>query len=81
MRGWSRDAYEAALGELVDRGWAARDGETFGITEVGRTVRDRAEAQTDAFFYAPWSALSESEIADLGGLLACIRDTLAPPLG
>jgi hypothetical protein len=77
-RGYSCDSYGAALQELIARGWVSEQDGSFRITERGKAVRSEAEATTDRYFFAPWSALTPTEIGDLGELLAQVRDALRP---
>ena len=77
-RGYSRDSYASALQGLITRGWVVEQDGAFRITEQGRALRDDAEATTDRTFFAPWSSLTPTERADLGGLLTQARDTLRP---
>lgn len=76
-RGYSRMEYAAALDELVLRGWVenVRDSK-YHLTAQGRVIRDDAETLTDAYFYAPWKILSESEAQDVQRLLLDMRDRL-----
>jgi hypothetical protein len=40
------------------------------------TNGEEAEAQTDEYFFAPWSCLKESELAELSSLASQLRDGL-----
>lgn len=53
-RGWSDDAWAAAVSVLRDRGWVTPDGL---LTEAGRSHRQRVEDLTDATSMAPWQRL------------------------
>lgn len=53
-RGWSRDAWDAAVAALADRGLVDADG---GLTDAGRRHRDEVEAATDELALAPWAHL------------------------
>jgi len=75
-RGYAREAYAAALDELVERDWIAQDGETWQLTASGRAVREQAEEATDRYFYAAWACLSETETAELRDLLIRFREGL-----
>ncbi len=77
-RGYTRDDYAAAVDELVHRGWVSAGEEGLDLTAEGRTVREEAERATDAYFYGPWSVLSEAELAELQTLLTGLRDGLLP---
>ena len=73
----SEEGYAAALQSLVEKGWLAPAGDdgVFEITEAGRSVRQHAEDETDRMYYVAWQALNEAEIAELGDLLARMRDS------
>lgn len=64
-RGYSVADYAVALEELRARGWAAKSESGWEPTEEGRAVRAAAEAQTDAYFYAPWADLSPADVLAL----------------
>jgi hypothetical protein len=49
-----------ALQDLVARGWLEETADNpghFALTTEGARIRETAEQQTDAYFYAPWKAL------------------------
>lgn len=75
-RGFTREDYAAAVDELVRRGWVSVSADGLALTAEGRAVREEAERMTDAYFYRPWSVLSEAETADLRALLTGLRDGL-----
>ena len=77
-RGYTREAYQSALGDLIGRGWvrAASEG-AFEVTEVGHQIREEAEAATDRNFYTPWQVLNDAEVTDLKELLTRLRAALA----
>jgi hypothetical protein len=68
-RGYREADYQAALAELVERGWLKREGEEFHFNDAGYAARQAAEQKTDEYFYAPWDVLDEAEIAELQRLL------------
>jgi hypothetical protein len=79
-RGYSPAEYAVALASLTERGWLA-EGDlpaSYQVTAQGRDVRETVEQQTDAYFYAPWSCLSDAEIATLADLLRQFQVGLAP---
>lgn len=76
-RGYSRDVYAAAFAELRARGWLAGPDDAPQLTEAGHEARGQLEARTDDLFFRPWSALSETELADLIPLAHTTRDALA----
>ena len=69
-RGWSDDAWAAAVDALQRRGWLATDGT---VTASGREHRDEIEHRTDDLAAAPWTMLTDAEaehIATVGGQLS-----------
>lgn len=75
-RGYERGDYEAALADLVGKGWVIRKGDVHSVTAEGKALRDKIEAKTDRLFDAAWAALSADEMVKLGELLARTRDEL-----
>jgi hypothetical protein len=75
-RGYTADDYKAAMDEFIAVGWITADGDTYAITEAGKAMREGVEALTDKTYFAPWTALSEAEIDELGALLTTLRDAL-----
>lgn len=76
-RGYDESEYAGALADLARRGWlAATDTERYTVTAAGRAAHAEAEARTDTYFYAPWTTLSDDEVAELHALLRHFRDTL-----
>lgn len=77
-RGHTQASYAKTLEELVDRGWAVREGAGYRASERGDRIRREAEELTDHYFYAPWACLDQDETDELRGLLERLRDGLAP---
>jgi hypothetical protein len=77
-RGYTRAEYGDALSELVRRGWIEHDDAagTYLVTAAGRATRAEVERLTDQYFYAPWSCLTEAEIAMAHNLLIRLREGL-----
>lgn len=75
-RGHSLWVYADALAVLRQRGYIAGDDERLTITPAGKYFRDHVEADTDRYFFAPWSCLSISEKSELGNLLDKMRGGL-----
>ncbi len=78
LRGYSREAYAAAIQELIDRGWVTGSPAGYVVTDEGRGVREEALATRDAYFYRPWDCLSADELTELRGLLERTCEALAP---
>jgi hypothetical protein len=72
-RGHSLWVYADALAVLRERGYITGDDDAFSITPTGKYFRDRVEADTDRYYFSPWSCLSNSEKAELGNLLEKMR--------
>jgi len=75
-RGHSSDTYRSALQVLRDRGFVTGPDQAPWVTGAGRVFRNVIEADTDKLFYLPWVCLSESEMSEMFGLLARMRDGL-----
>ncbi|MFJ3513294.1 MULTISPECIES: hypothetical protein [unclassified Streptomyces] len=66
-RGWEESDLDAATGRLRERGILGADG---GLTDEGKAVRERLEADTDRLDAAPYEHLGEqglARLAELGG--------------
>jgi DNA-binding PadR family transcriptional regulator len=70
-RGHDEAAYQKAFADLAAKGWIEPGPEpgTYQLTDLGRQVREKAEAETDRLFYAPWATLSEEDRTLLAKLL------------
>ena len=68
-RGWSNDAWYAALERLQQRSWVDDDAT---LTPSGQQHRDRVERQTDELAAAPWALLDDQQV----GFLAAIGKEL-----
>ncbi len=76
FRGYGLDEYTAVLQDCVQRGWlAAKDG-TYTVTTAGKQLCQNVEETTDSIFYAPWSALNNSDLTELNTLLMAMSQTL-----
>lgn len=75
-RGHTREGYEQAIGELVERGWLTEDAGEYQVTPSGKEIRQEAEDATDRYFFAPWAVLSQTELEELKVLLHSLRDGL-----
>ena len=77
-RGYDEAAYTAALADLVARGWiTVNDGGNAVLTAAGSDVRERAEKQTDRYFFRPWLVLNQAESETLWQLMASAQEKLA----
>lgn len=75
-RGFTAKEYQVAMADLIKRGWVTRDIEQYCLTELGEKVREAAEADTDGYFYRPWSCLSDKAIRDLEKQLTRLKTVL-----
>jgi hypothetical protein len=75
-RGHPRQVYAQALAELRERGFIEGPDSAPQVTEAGRAFRDRVEADTDRYFFAPWACLDDAAKAELADLLTRLRDGL-----
>lgn len=77
-RGHSLAVHQAALAELIDRGWVqAADDEAYALTSAGRAVRESAEAETERNYYSPWAVFDQKQLADLRDRLTQLKAGLA----
>ena len=74
-RGWSDEVWDAEQSDLVDRGLLDSDGL---ITAEGRDAIDRAERLTNRLAAEPWSALSNSRLAEVAAALSPVAEACAP---
>jgi Mn-dependent DtxR family transcriptional regulator len=78
-RGYDEDAYAAALDDLADRGWIAKEDGKYVATEKGRKLRLEAEDATDRYFDAAWAVLTEAEMEGVKGLMEKLADAVKLP--
>jgi hypothetical protein len=64
-RGWSDQAWAAAVGAVQQRGWLDDSG---ALTTAGMAHRAAIEQRTDDLAAAPWAVLSDVEAEQLGAL-------------
>jgi len=75
-RGHTREEYQQALEELVQRGWLTEEGGEYHVTQEGSVIRQEAEDATNCYFFAPWAVLSQEELEGLRTSLHSLRDGL-----
>jgi hypothetical protein len=78
FRGYEVDDYEVAIQAAIEIGWveAADISGMFYPTQKGLELRGQVEQLTDEYFFRPWSALTDGELAELHDLLMQLRDQL-----
>lgn len=75
-RGHSPGVYVDAADELEKLGYLEGLDDHLALTEKGQQFRDAVEADTDKYFFAPWSGFNEEERDELERLLSRARDGL-----
>ena len=78
-RGFTREETEAAVQDLLGRGWIqpAEDPGKYQVTGSGKTMRQEAEDLTDKYFFAAWDSLSESELQEIHTLTTKAQEYFA----
>lgn len=76
FRGITSDEYAHLLRELTELGWIEESEGAYQLTAEGERIREEAEALTNQYFFAPWSCLNETELAELANLASQLRDGL-----
>jgi Helix-turn-helix family len=74
MRGWTDEAWDAALARLAERGWLGADGE---LTSAGRTAHAAVENATDWAAARPWARLGTEATAEIAALLTPLAQACA----
>lgn len=64
-RGFYTEDWQSALDDLDKRAWITRDSDKYSVTDEGLSVAHDVEQLTDAYFYAPWDALSDDAYNEL----------------
>jgi ribosomal protein S19E (S16A) len=74
VRNYGEEDYQAALDELVEKGWIEAGDEGFVVTEDGKKIRDDAEEDTNTNYFIPWKVFSDSELVQLEKLLKELKE-------
>lgn len=69
------DEYQKFLDQLVERGWAEAGDKGYQVTEAGKEIREKAEKDTDTFYFGPWKVLSDEDLATLKELLTDLKES------
>lgn len=77
-RGFNPAEHDDALADLVRRGWVDLERADYLLTRLGKEIREAVEAETDRYFYRPWTCLSVHEIASLKKQMIQLSDSLKP---
>lgn len=75
-RGHAPQVYAKALAELREWGYVEGPDDAPRVTKSGRVFREQVERDTDRYFFAPWSCLSNADQVEMAGLLTRLRDGL-----
>lgn len=78
FRGYDVEDYEVAVQAAAEIGWIEATGVpgAFRPTQLGKELREQAENMTNAYFYRPWSVMTQKELDELYDLLTKLRDGL-----
>lgn len=68
-RNHTLEDYQQAFDALVERGWLKKVAGEYKVTAEGKAVREQAEADTNANFFAPFDTLNSEELDQLQTLL------------
>jgi len=75
-RGHLTQVYAGALAELRKLGFLEGPDAGPRLTESGKSFREKIEQDTDRYFFAPWSCLTDAEKVEMAGLATRLRDGL-----
>jgi Helix-turn-helix family len=64
-RGFYTEDWQAALDELIENGWLMKNDSEYAVTDMGNSVKADVGEKTDAYFFASWSILSNTEYDEL----------------
>jgi DNA-binding MarR family transcriptional regulator len=78
FRGYQAEDYAAAIGKLVDMGWVEAQDDHYQVTDQGRQVREESEELTNKYYSKAFTALPETELKALNGLLETLAAEIAP---
>ena len=78
FRGYDTEDFEIAVQAAMELGWVEEGNhpDAFRLTGPGKQLREHAEQDTNEYFFAPWSVLTQEEIAELHELLTRLYETL-----
>ncbi len=74
VRGWTDEAWEAALRRLTDRGWVSADG---ALTSTGRDAHAAVEDATDRAAARPWARLGPETTTEVAKVLTPVAQACA----
>jgi hypothetical protein len=74
FRGYDMEDFDIALQAAMQIGWVQPGNrpDKFCLTPEGIKLREQAEQDTNEYFYAPWSVLTQKDIEELYGLLTSL---------
>jgi hypothetical protein len=74
VRGWTDEAWQAALARLTARGWIGAAG---GLTDAGREAHAAVEQSTDRAAARPWARIGPEATAELAKILTPLAQACA----
>jgi len=74
VRGWTDEAWDAALSRLAARGWLGAHGE---VTSSGREAHAAVENATDGAAARPWARLGPEASAEIANVLMPLAQACA----
>lgn len=75
-RGHPKKVYIDALKELKAKEYISGSRKMLRLTEEGKLIRDRVEADTERYFFKPWACLTETEKEKMAVILTDLREGL-----
>jgi DNA-binding PadR family transcriptional regulator len=74
-RNYTEEEFSMALDQLVELGWVEEGSEGYQLTSSGKELREKAEEDTNSFYFNPWMVLSDQDVDLLGDLLTELKET------
>jgi hypothetical protein len=75
FRSYTEEEYQEALDQVVVLGWSEAGEGGYQLTDRGKEIRDKAEQDTNEFYFGPWKALSDQDLEKLKELLTELKET------
>ncbi|MCP4142546.1 MAG: hypothetical protein GY755_20090 [Chloroflexi bacterium] len=75
FRNYTAEDYAKALDELKALGWIDVGDDGYVITDIGKKMREDAEAATNRNYFLPWASLSNVDLKILEDLLTELKES------
>jgi|SaaInlStandDraft_4_1057021.scaffolds.fasta_scaffold29581_1 hypothetical protein len=75
FRNYTAKDYAKALDKLKTLGWIEVGDDGYVITDIGKKVRDDAEAATNSNYFSAWTSLSNADLKEMEKLLRELKET------